>query len=43
MDIEGVSPTQVEQRATTFGLGVIGVRVENSGVTSDKIFYQFKK
>lgn len=42
-DMEGVSPTQIEHRATTFGLGVVGVRVENGGVTSDKIFYQFKQ
>ena len=42
-DVEGVSPTQVEHRATTFGLGVAGVRVEKSGITSDKIFYQFKQ
>ena len=42
-DVEGVSPTQIEHRATTFGLGVTGVRVEKDGVTTDKIFYQFKQ
>lgn len=42
-DIEGVSPTQVEHSATSFGIGVTGVRFENNGVDSDKLFYQLKR
>jgi hypothetical protein len=42
-DIEGISPTQIEHRATTFGLGVIGVWVEKGSVTPYKNFYQFKQ
>lgn len=42
-DVEGASPTQIEHRATTFGLGVTGMQVEKDGVTSDKIFYHLKQ
>jgi hypothetical protein len=42
-DTEGVSPTQVTHRATTFGLGVVGVRVNSGDVHTDKLFYQFER
>ncbi len=43
INIEGTSPTQIERQSTTFGLGVIDVRVEiASGVNLDKLFYQKK-
>jgi hypothetical protein len=42
-DTEGVSPNEVSHRATTFGLGVVGGRVNTSGVERDKLFYQFEQ
>ncbi len=42
-DIEGISPTQIERQSTTFGLGVVNVRVKTaSGVNLDKLFYRKK-
>ena len=41
MNIEGVSPQQIERRDTTFGLAVVDVRVKTaSGVNLDRLFYQ---
>jgi hypothetical protein len=42
-DTEGVSPTEVTHRATTFGLGVVGVQVNTGDVHTDKVFYQFER
>jgi len=42
-DVEGVSPSQIEHSSTTFGLGVVGVRVQVAGGGStDKLFYRLK-
>ncbi|MBV9182691.1 MAG: hypothetical protein JO356_15375 [Acidobacteria bacterium] len=41
-DYEGTSPTEVTHRATTFGLGVVGVSIKAGDVTSYKIFYHFE-
>ncbi len=43
IDIEGISPTQIERRSITFGLGVIGVQTEKDGLKFDKLFYQSKQ
>ena len=43
INIEGTSPTQIERQSTTFGLGVVDVRVKTaSGLNLDKLFYQKK-
>ena len=38
-DTEGVSPTEINHQATTFGLGVIE-QVRVGSINSDKVFYQ---
>ena len=43
INIEGTSPTKIERQSTTFGLGVVDVRVKTaSGVNLDKLFYHKK-
>ena len=42
-NIEGTSPTKIKRQSTTFGLGVVDVRVKTaSGVNLDKLFYHKK-
>jgi hypothetical protein len=43
IDIEGISPTQIERRNITFGLGVTGVQTEKGSLKFDKLFYQSKR
>ncbi len=44
INIEGTSPTQIERQSTTFGLGVVDVRVKTAfGLLNlDKLFYHKK-
>ena len=41
-DTEGTSPTEVTHRATTFGLGVVGVQINRREQYRDKLFYHFE-
>ena len=42
-DTGGTSPTEVTHRATTFGLGVVGVQINTRDLTRDKLFYHFER
>jgi hypothetical protein len=42
-DSEGISPTEVSHRATTFGLGVVGVQLNRQELYRDKLFYHFER
>ena len=42
-DVEGTSPTQIEHRSSSLGLGVTGVRIIRDGLTLEKLFYQLKQ
>ena len=41
-DTEGISPTEVTHRATTFGLGVVGVQINPREQNRDRVFYHFE-